>query len=380
VLRQIQPTDPVHAEPAAGLHASLDSPIPAGVETKRLLDAGFTRWGELYTARQASVLIRALDCIKRSSHPEAIKDRLALAVLGTAEMPAFASRWDRFNLKPFEGMANHRYSSTNLVVESNPLSPVGRGTVSRRFISASKALAWLADMPGRTPKVMATRPGGRGRFPTNWDVLVATGSSETQALRDGSVNIILTDPPYHDDLQYGELARLFHAWLSIYIPLKGINEREEAVPNHVRGTSTDAYETTIANCLAESRRTLAPKGCLVLTFHNKQLVAWRALAGALWRAKFSVKALAVVRSENGNDHCKRSVNAVLHDLVIECIPRTRNTRQPYLEFSPRTLAEKNLAAVGLALATCEAKNDPQYLKERYLDNLALLGTTSRLIE
>jgi hypothetical protein len=358
----------------------LDAAIPPGIETKRLLDAGFVSWGDLYTYRQASVLVKALSYLRQSTFTQGVKDRLALAVLGAAEMPAFVSRWDRFNLKPFEGMANHRFSSGTLVVECNPLSPVGRGTLARRIIGARKALHWLEAECTTRPKVVATKPSHPGRRPSNWDVLVATGSSQKQALSDSSVSITLTDPPYHDDVQYGELARLFHAWLSMYVPVREADERQEAVPNSVRGTSSDEYEKTIAACFTESRRTLKRNGRLVLTFHNKRLAAWQALAGALHSSGFEIRALAVVRSENGNDYCKRDVNAILHDLVIECAPRGRASAAPRIEFSPKTIAEKNLAAIGLALAACVKTGNRERLRERYIEHLADLRVATNLIE
>lgn len=379
-LRPVQPGDPVAVRTATGLHPLLDKSIPRGIETKRLLGAGFTRWSDLYTYRQALVLVKALEHLRQSTCAQAVKDRLALAVLGAAEMPAFVSRWDRFNLKPFEGTANHRFSSGTLVVECNPLAPVGRGTLVRRLIGARKALRWLASECTARPKVVSTRPGRPGRRPSNWDVLVATGSSRHQALPNNSVTITLTDPPYHDDVQYGELARLFHVWLSMYAPINEADEQQEAVPNAVRGTSSVEYESTIAACLGESRRTLKRKGCLVLTFHNKSLAAWRALAGALHSSGFQVRALAVVRSENGNDYCKRDVKSILHDLVIECVPRTSKQTDARLEFTPRTTAEKNLAGIGLALAACVKAGTCEQLREWYFKYLSELRTATNLIE
>src|SRR5205814_10008458 len=147
-------------------------------------------------------------------------------------------------------------------------------------------------------------------------------------------------------------------------------------------------------CLKECRRTLKDDGTLVLTFHNKNMSAWRALAGALGKAGFAVKALAVVRAENGGDHCKRNVNAMLHDLVLECVPAqalqavpTTNTRvatrlsiRPLggssresrptapdvrLEFTPTTPDERNLAAAGPALAECVPNRDTASRRERH---------------
>lgn len=379
-LRTVQAGDPVDFGNASELHHAFATPLAPGVETQRLLDAGFGCWGDLYSERQALTLLTALEHVSDSDEASAVKDRLALAIIGAAEMPALVSRWDRFNLKPFEAMANHRYYSGTLVVESNLLSQVGRGVLPRRLASATKALRWLSESSKPAPRVVSTVPGRPGRRPTRWDILVATGSSCTQALGDGTADIVLTDPPYFSDVQYGELARLFHVWLSIYAPLKTPDEILEAVPNTVRGVSISEYETTVAQCLAESRRTLRADGRLILTFHNKKLAAWRALAGALQRAGFDVRALAVVHAENGNDHCKRDVDAMLHDLVLECAPACARNRPPSLAFEPKTIAEKNLAAIGLSVAESIRAGDPRRLDDLYKKRIGGMRACPQLIE
>lgn len=381
VLRPAADGDPVASDASSVAHLALAAKIPAGKETTRLLKNGFEKWGDLYTQRQAKVLVDGLKAIAELDCATAVKDRLAFSLLGAAEMPAFLSRWDRFHLKPFEGMANHRYTQTTLAVESNLLSPVGRGTIPRRLEAASQALEWLIESRERPPKVATTVPGLPGRKKTNWDVLITTGSSVKQALRTGSVNVVVTDPPYFDDVQYGELARLFHVWLSVYDPSIVVDEHAEAVPNRKRGTSTADYEATIAACLAESRRTLKADGRLILTFHNRKVAAWRALAGAIATAGLKVTALAAVLAENRADHCKRNVNAMLHDLVIECAPVGTHLLPTFLlEFTPKSIAEMNLAAMGLALADCVATCDSTNIDAEYRLHLNRLGVTKRLIE
>ena len=380
VLRPVAEGDPVALDSDATPPEALAAKIPTGKETKRLLDNGFAAWDDLYSSRQLEVLAAGLKAVALLQFAPEIKDRLAFSLLGAAEMPAFLSRWDRFNLKPFEGMANHRYTQTTFAVESNLLSPVGRGTIPRRLEAATQALQWFIDSRQRPPRVATTVPGRRGRKKTDWDVLVTTGSSVKQALQTSSVNVVVTDPPYFDDVQYGELARLFHVWLKVYDPSVVVDESAEAVPNSTRGTSTADYEATIAACLAESRRTLKANGRLILTFHNKKVVAWRALAGAIATAGLKVTALAAVLAENQGDHCKRSVNAMLHDLVIECAP-ANTPRLPALslEFIPKSAAEKNLAAMGLALADCVAARNSAHLGAEYRAHLERLGVRKRLI-
>lgn len=381
VLRPVAQGDPIGYELRANPHEALLSKIPSGKETKRLIDNGFTSWSDLYSSRQLAVLTAGLKAVSELDCAAEVRDRLAFSLLGAAEMPAFLSRWDRFNLKPFEGMANHRYTQTTFAVESNLLSPVGRGTIPRRLEAATQALEWFINSRRRPPKVVTTTPGRKGRKLTDWDVLVTTGSSVKQALQTGSVNVVLTDPPYFDDVQYGELARLFHVWLKIYDPTVAVDESAEAVPNSTRGMSTADYEETIAACLAESRRTLKSDGRLILTFHNKKVVAWRALAGAIATAGLKVTALAAVLAENQGDHCKRNVNAMLHDLVIECAPANA-PRLPALslDFTPKSAAEKNLAAMGLALAESVAVGNAAHLGAGYRAQLERMGVRKRLID
>lgn len=377
-LRPVIPGDCVPEEGAREVLPVLSMPIQKGVETTRLLAMGFEVWGDLYTRRQAQILADALSHIASFGCSDPIKDRLAFAVIGCAEMPAFLSRWDRTVLKPFEAVANHRYSQSTLVVEINPLAPVGRGTLERRLAASVKSLEWLTSECGELPSVTRVLSTGRRRAPERAEVIVATGSSKRQALPPGTVQLALTDPPYFSDVQYGELARLFHVWLSAYRPILALDELEEAVPNPVRGKGALSYRQTIAACLRETKRSLAKDGRLVLTFHNTKLAAWKALAWAIQDSGFCIRAVAVVHSENPADHCKRNVNSMLHDLVLECVPGVSNSPVS-AAISPRTTAEKTLIAMGLALAKAIAQRQAELLPSLYDAELTRFGIRRSLI-
>jgi putative DNA methylase len=379
-LRPVLPGDPVDASVASTSFKELALAIPDGIETRRLARFGFEYWGDLYTERQASILLSGLAAIQRLTFGQSVKDRLAFAVIGCTEMPAYLSRWDRFALKPFEALANHRYAHSTLAAEIDPLAPVGRGTLPRRFAAACKTLEWLSGQCGKLPALKRVVATSRKMSRQPNRVVVATGSSTRQPIPDGTVQLTLSDPPYLADVQYGELARLFHLWLGIYKPLAAIDENSEAVPNTARGIGVDAYRATIASCLGESRRALARNGRLVLTFHNTELVAWQALAGALHQAGFDVLALAVVHAENGGDLCKRNVNSMLHDLVLECRLRRRRASKPEVVVAAKSVAEKNLVAIGLALAQATRSGRPEVLPALYESELKRLKASRRTIQ
>ncbi len=378
VLRPVGEGDPVaDVAESPEEEEALRLDVPDGLETRHLLLSGYRTWADLYTHRQLRTLLRALALVREFDYPEGVKDRLALAVLGASEMPGYLCRWDRHNPKVFEAMANHRYARyTQVAVEANLLSPRGRGTLPRRLQAAQKALKWLVENAPMPSQIGLRQNGAPRRRLERGEVLLATGTSAEQGLEDGGARLVLTDPPYHDDVQYGELARLFHAWLGAYDgELANPDERAEAAPNPTRGADTQSYEDVVAGCLAESRRTLSEDGRLILTFHNNDIAAWEALSNALRRSGFRVVGLAVVDAENASDHSKRGKKAFLCDLVIECVATAEAGAYPEVpRVSTRadTDQRKNLLAAGLAVA--EAINGRRADKlgviyRRHLDEL-----------
>jgi putative DNA methylase len=334
-------------------------PIPDGLETAALKRYGFSFWSQLYTRRQLDILTVALLAVPQVEASDAVKQHLRLAILGAAEMAGYVCRWERYHPKALEAIANHRFSRSTVTVETNLLSTSGRGTLPRRFEAAEKALRWMLSegYPVRTTGAKSCDP----RRAVN-GALIVTGSSERQLLKKGSAQLVFTDPPYHDDLQYGELARLFHAWMNLTGQCNKPSEDDEAVPNSMRGATTEHYEDKVAACLKESRRALDSSGRLVLTFHNKDMKAWGALSQALIRASFDIVGLAAVAAENAADHSKRGKESFISDLVIECLPKRRKKRRAWdLKFHGITNGEerKNLQAIGLALAECVNRGEGQ---------------------
>jgi adenine-specific DNA methylase len=181
--------------------------------------------------------------------------------------------------------------------------------------------------------------------------VIVCGSSERQLSPAGSVDLVLTDPPYFDDVQYAELGGLFLVWAratGLIDRSVAVDLQREAVPNSIRGTTAEDYERILCRILCETRRTLRDDGRLLLTFHNSDLHAWSALAKSLNYAGFGVKALAVADSENGTDHAKRNVRSFTKDLVLECV--VGPAREPIIVTSSDDSQDRELIAAGRAVA------------------------------
>jgi adenine-specific DNA methylase len=315
----------------AALKKALRIEIPEQGETGALRRNGFTEWSDLFPDRQMALLDEAFSALKVAAIPEPVRRRLLLAVAGFAEMAGYACRWDPKYRKVYEVTANHHYTRALLAAETNPAGRLGRGTIARRLECAVKAARW---------------------FNGSAKASVTCGSSESQPLADRSVDLVITDPPYYDSVQYAELSRLFRVFArGLGLPWTDAVERSEAVPNMALGCSHEEYVSRLWRIFAETRRTLKPTGRMLLTFHDNKVAAWKAVADALRRARWHIVSVAVVHSENEKDFAKSNSNAITVDAVFECIragrtPPKRVGRAGRLNNN----SARNVLAMGVAVA------------------------------
>lgn len=346
--------------PNGSVPEALDAPIPLGIETAKLIRAGFRTWSDLYPRRQLQVLLSAARLIEGLDVKPPVRDRLMLALAGATEMPGYLCRWDRYHPKAFEALSNHRYSFDGLAIEPNLLAPVGRGSLERRINASVVAAEWAeANLPKSLTVNYALANCKQPIGKVTAGVRIVQGSSERLLLEDGSASLVVTDPPYYDSVQYGELASLFLAWTKAMglAPRCGVfKARSEAVPNRSRRSGLQAYQRKLQAIFSQCNRALRRDGKLVLTFHCTDLRAWWALGNSLYENGFRIGAIVAAETENGADHAKRGTRAFVSDLLVECErirPNLKSSRTKVLRI-PRTPEERELVRVGLAMAEVKA--------------------------
>ncbi|HLY54062.1 MAG TPA: hypothetical protein VKS60_00810 [Stellaceae bacterium] len=295
--------------------------IPDAPETRVLRRHGFKSWSDIYPRRQRYVMEQLLG-LSRSLDVEAdLRRALTMAVLGTAEMAGLLSRWDRFYLKCYESMASHRFNFTTLAVETNVVGVggFGRGTLRRRLKLFGHAARWFEDHDISMHRpVLRYSDEMQPKTKPRRRATVVAGSSEHLLLPDRSVDVVLTDPPYHDDVQYHELSLPFRAWANL-TRARMLGEAV-AIPHSASLLGHRRYRDALLRIFKELHRVLKSDGRLLFSYANREPAAWVNLFAALRASGFQPLGYTIVHSENESDHAKRKGRACNLDLVLELAP------------------------------------------------------------
>ena len=174
--------------------------------------------------------------------------------------------------------------------------------------------------------------------PQQAQVQISCGSGDSLGhLESGTVDAVVMDPPYYDNVMYAELSDFFYVWLKrtaglLYPELfmAPLTDKEnEAVANPARhegkkGAKALAgldYQQKMAEVFAESRRVLKDDGVMTLMFTHKATGAWDALTKGLIDAGFAITASWPINSESeGSLHIKDK-SAANSTIFLVCRPR-----------------------------------------------------------
>jgi len=252
----------------------------------RLLDYGYRQWTDLFNDRQLlhlSVLAEAI-----TDYDEPVRRALAMAfsnhLTTNCMMTAYAASWRR--LTPLFSIRAFRHVPRP--VELNPwCDGTGRGT----YPNAVRKLVQAAGF-ARAPKEPVLGGGFRSVPPRRAQEppsIVCGVAQDLSFVPDGTVDMVLTDPPYFDNIAYSELGEFFVPWMELLGLVSEADGRSRVIRDSLIARRQDAdatqrYTSGLADAFHEVARVLKPDGLLVFSFRHSVPEAWLAVARALANA------------------------------------------------------------------------------------------------
>jgi adenine-specific DNA methylase len=156
--------------------------------------------------------------------------------------------------------------------------------------------------------------------------------------KSGSLDAVIVDPPYHDNVMYAELSDFFYVWMKR--SLGGAfpeffsddlsNKDDEAVANVARFAdlgrkkkllATQDYERKMTVAFGEMHRLLKDDGVLTVMFTHKKVEAWDTLATSLIGAGFAIRASWPVHTESEHSLHQAKKNAAASTILLSCRKR-----------------------------------------------------------
>jgi putative DNA methylase len=311
-----------------------------GQNTRQAIRWGFTTWRQFFNDRQLYSLGLLGRAIRDLNVGAAEREALATLFSGTLE---FNNMFCSFKGEG-TGAVRHMFSHHILKPERTPLeahpwgTPASSGSFSTLFqtrllraqayklapsdqVLAGSQIDRLSglSLPTEATVIDAWPEGGLAAGA----VYLRTGDSSRTDLPDVSVDLIVTDPPYMDNVHYSELADFFHAWLLELVPFSHYPKQEATTRSsrEVQSASPEEFQAAIGRVWQECARVLKPDGIMAFTFHQARLAGWVALMRALAQAGFIVTAVQPVKGEMTTSVTKSGAEPSNLDAVIVCRKR-----------------------------------------------------------
>jgi putative DNA methylase len=290
-----------------------------GRSDPRPISFGMRRWQNLFNPRQLLCLGRLMKAVLE------IEDRAVreLLVVTLSDAVNANNMLCKYHAKRYEVEAlfgHHAYWPTLAPVENNLWgTQFGHHNFASCFDKALRATRWLIapEEPtdnakvvlGDSPMTAVTKDAvallnGKERC-----ALFARTAEDLSFVLTGSVDAIITDPPYYGNVMYAELSDFFYVWLRLALkddypefstPL--VPKAREIVVNEKAkvdgGVKDDAFfRQGLLRCFRECCRVLKDVGLLVFTFHHEAPRAWAAVLDAVLQARFDIRRVWTYHSE-----------------------------------------------------------------------------------
>jgi adenine-specific DNA methylase len=320
-----------------------DEAIPAGDETNRLHRWGYTRYPEMFNARQLLGLELSARFVA-GIRDERVRDALATNLSDLLRYQNMLCRYDTMALKSLDIFSVHGFPVGLVQCESNLLGIaeagrpgcVGSGGWANVIQKFRKAKAYC-DAPfeiiqnGRRKTTVpivgewigdaANGRAGRGER----QVQLWCADSASLALPAASLDAVFTDPPYLGNVQYAELMDFCYVWLRRLVgagttafAAPTTRSPDELTGNESMGRGLEHFTGGLSATFRRMAQALKPGAPLAFTYHHNDAKAYHAVAVAVLDAGLACSASLPCPAEMGASIHISGTHSSIIDTVFVC--------------------------------------------------------------
>lgn len=322
--------------------------FPENTNDPRPLQYGMRRWCDMFSPRQllalgtcVEVLRELEEDVRRELPPDrarAVLTYLAFAIDKGGDRNSYMARWivqrgiiaNTFDRHDF----SFKWSHAEFDAAHN-LIPWAVDQIADAYAGLAR-LAESASLP------LFSQNGPR---PVDRLTVENRNAASLPTLPDRSVHLVCVDPPYYDNVMYGELSNFFYVWQKRTIGhlypewfrSELVEVDEEAVANPARFAALGRrkkelaeqdYQRKMAACFREMARILRDDGVLTVMFTHKRVDAWDSLGRALIEAGFHIEASWPITTEFEHSLHQARKNAAESTILLVCRKRQASGADP----------------------------------------------------
>lgn len=312
-------------------------PIEPGYNTNQAIGYNYRHWHEMFNARQLLCLSLLVERIRRIPAKE-VRDLFTCLFSGTLEFNnMFASYKGEGTGAVRHMFAHHILKPERVPLEANLWgTPKSSGAFSTLFEGRIRRALEYADEP------FEIRVSGRGALktgekvfglsePVGFDiaatydnfakekrVYLSCGDSSCTDLPDASVDAVITDPPFFDNVHYSQLADFFFVWQR---HVRSVNGRGTSTRSdgEVQNEDVVLFSRRLGAVWKEAARVLKDNGLLVFTYHHSRPEGWSSILEALLSAGFTITAAHPIKAEMSLAMPKQQAKEPIDlDIILVC--------------------------------------------------------------
>ena len=362
--------------------------IQAGCNTNQALGYNYRQWHDMFNARQLLCLSILADRI-RIIEDRRVRDLFACLFSGALE---FNNQFASYKGEG-TGAVRHMFAHHILKPERTPLeanlwgTPKSSGAFSTMFAGRIRRAFDYAENPfevslqngGKPAKVygLSDRLGSEiahdyREFEAGKAIYLSCGDSSRTDLPDRSVDAVITDPPFFDNVHYSQLADFFHVWQRHILGATGTRKSETTrADGEVQNGDAAIFTARLKNVWQEACRVLKDDGLLVFTYHHSRPDGWRSVLQALMEADLLMTAAHPVKAEMSVAMPKRQAKEPIDlDIIIACRKRGATARPPSVADDWLKTAESQIGRLQAAGRRLSRNDALIILMAQFLRNLS----------